>query len=31
VAAAEMLAVLAGLAPGDSGQFVAYDGQRLPW
>ena len=31
VAAAEMLAVLAGLKPGDSGQFVAYDGQRLPW
>ena len=30
-AAAEMLAVLDGLGPDDSGQFVAYDGQRLPW
>ena len=30
-AAAEMLAVIDGLAPADSGQFIAYDGQRLPW
>ena len=30
-AAAEMLQVLDGLAPTDSGTFVAYDGQRLPW
>jgi len=31
LAAAEMLAVLDGLMPADSGSFVAYDGQRLPW
>jgi NAD(P)-dependent dehydrogenase (short-subunit alcohol dehydrogenase family) len=31
VAAAEMLAVLAALTPADSGRFVSYDGQRLPW
>ncbi len=31
VAAAELLAVLDGLAPADSGAFVAYDGTRLPW
>ena len=31
VAAAQMLATLDGLAPADSGAFVAYDGQRLPW
>ena len=30
-AAAEMLAVIDGLTPADSGQFIAYDGQRLPW
>ena len=30
-AAAEMLAVLDGLQVDDSGSFVAYDGQRLPW
>lgn len=30
-AAAEMLAALDDLAPEDSGAFVAYDGQRLPW
>lgn len=30
-AAAELLAVLDGLQPDDSGCFVAYDGQRLPW
>ncbi len=30
-AAAQMLAVLDGLTPADSGAFVAYDGQRLPW
>jgi NAD(P)-dependent dehydrogenase (short-subunit alcohol dehydrogenase family) len=30
-AAASMLAVLDGLQPDDSGCFVAYDGQRLPW
>ena len=31
VAAAEMLQVLDALGPADSGSFVAYDGQRLPW
>ncbi|MBT9494106.1 MAG: SDR family NAD(P)-dependent oxidoreductase [Paucibacter sp.] len=31
VAAAEMLAVLDGLTPMDSGQFVSYSGERLPW
>ena len=31
VAVAQMLAVLDTLAPEDSGSFVAWDGQRLPW
>lgn len=31
VAAAQMLKVMDGLAPKDSGGFFAYDGQRLPW
>jgi len=31
LAAAQMLATLDGLTPADSGAFVAYDGQRLPW
>ncbi len=30
-AAAQMLAVIDSLTPADSGSFVAYDGQRLPW
>ena len=30
-AAAEMLAVIDGLAPADSGQFVSWTGERLPW
>jgi len=30
-AAAEMLALLDGLQADDSGSFVAYGGQRLPW
>lgn len=30
-AAAAMLEVLNGLGADDSGSFVAYDGQRLPW
>ena len=30
-AAAEMLAVIDSLTPADSGQFVAWNGQRLPW
>ncbi len=30
-ATADMLAVLDGLGPEDTGAFVAYDGQRLPW
>lgn len=30
-AAADMLAALDGLRPEDSGVFVAYNGQRLPW
>ena len=31
LAAAQMLQVLEQLGPADSGSFVAYDGQRLPW
>ena len=31
LAAAQMLAALDALQPEDSGGFVAYDGQRLPW
>ncbi len=31
LAVAQMLATLDGLAAADSGAFVAYDGQRLPW
>lgn len=31
LAAAQMLGVLDTLQPADSGSFVAYDGQRLPW
>lgn len=31
VAAQEMLAVLDGLTAADSGSFVAYDGEALPW
>jgi NAD(P)-dependent dehydrogenase (short-subunit alcohol dehydrogenase family) len=31
LAAAQMLAALDALQPEDSGSFVAYDGQRLPW
>ena len=31
LAAAQMLQVLERLGPADSGSFVAYDGQRLPW
>jgi NAD(P)-dependent dehydrogenase (short-subunit alcohol dehydrogenase family) len=31
LAAAQMLAVLGALGPADSGQFVGWDGQRLPW
>jgi hypothetical protein len=31
VAAAELLKVMDGLGPSDSGGFFAYDGQRLPW
>lgn len=30
-AAQDLLAVLDGLQPQDSGGFWAYDGQRLPW
>jgi NAD(P)-dependent dehydrogenase (short-subunit alcohol dehydrogenase family) len=30
-AAAEMLGVLDGLGPDDSGAFVSYSGERLPW
>ena len=30
-AARQMLGVLDGLLPGDSGSFVSYDGTRLPW
>ena len=31
LAASEMLAVLAGLTPADSGCFISYSGERLPW
>jgi NAD(P)-dependent dehydrogenase (short-subunit alcohol dehydrogenase family) len=31
VAAADLLKVMDGLAPPDTGGFFAYDGQRLPW
>lgn len=31
LAAAQMLAVIDRLQPEDSGSFVAWDGQRLPW
>ena len=31
VAASEMLAVLDGLSPADTGQFISYSGERLPW
>ncbi len=31
VAAHDMLAVLDGLSAADTGSFVAYDGERLPW
>ena len=31
LAAAEMLAVINHLTPNDSGRFVNYDGQALPW
>lgn len=31
LAAAQMLTVLGALGPTDSGQFVGWDGQRLPW
>lgn len=31
LAAQEMLAVLDGLSAADTGSFVAYDGERLPW
>ncbi len=31
LAAAQMLGVLGALGPADSGQFVGWDGQRLPW
>ena len=31
LAAAQMLAVIDRLLPEDSGSFVAWDGQRLPW
>jgi NAD(P)-dependent dehydrogenase (short-subunit alcohol dehydrogenase family) len=31
VAANEMLAVLDGLTPTDTGQFISYSGERLPW
>jgi hypothetical protein len=30
-AAEDMLNALDGLTPEDSGCFLAYDGQRLPW
>ena len=30
-AAGEMLKALDGLGPEDSGAFIAYDGERLPW
>ena len=31
VAAGDMLAVLAALTPADSGSFISYNGERLPW
>ena len=31
LAAGDMLKVLAGLTPADSGSFVSYSGERLPW
>ena len=31
IAADQMLAVLDGLNRGDTGSFIAYDGERLPW
>ena len=31
VAAADMLAVLDRLTPADTGQFISYAGERLPW
>jgi hypothetical protein len=31
LAAAEMLAALDALSAEDSGCFLAYDGERLPW
>ncbi|MCV2356085.1 SDR family NAD(P)-dependent oxidoreductase [Paucibacter sp. B2R-40] len=31
VAAGELLAVLDGLKPADSGQFLSYTGEQLPW
>jgi len=31
VAAADMLGVINGLSPSDSGGFFAYSGERLPW
>lgn len=31
LAAQQMLAVVDGLVPADSGSFIACDGQRLPW
>lgn len=30
-AAADLLRVINGLAPSDSGRFIAYDGNELPW
>ena len=30
-AAAELLAVIDGLKPADTGRFIAYDGAPLPW
>ena len=30
-AAAELLAVIDGLTPADTGRFIAYDGAALPW
>lgn len=31
VAAQEMLTVLDGLTAADTGSFVSYNGERLPW
>jgi NAD(P)-dependent dehydrogenase (short-subunit alcohol dehydrogenase family) len=31
IAARELLSVIDGLAPADSGSFFAYNGERLPW